>query len=66
MPNDEVHAMPWQRTSARSACLHYDLYGFNLAPRSARLATIALTGNTKGGSINVPLTSYLPGLESAV
>jgi len=27
---------------------------------------IALAGNTKGGSITVPLTSCLTGLESAV
>jgi hypothetical protein len=27
---------------------------------------MALTGNTKGGSITVPLTSWLTGLESAV
>ncbi len=66
MPNDEVHAMPWQCTTALSACQYYDLYGFNLPPHTARLATIILTGNTKRGSINVLLTSCLPGLESAV
>jgi hypothetical protein len=30
------------------------------------LATMAAAGNTKGGSITVPLTSCLTGLESAV
>ncbi len=30
------------------------------------ISAIALPGNTKGGSITVPLTSCLTGLESAV
>ncbi len=32
----------------------------------AFLIVMASAGNTKGGSITVPLTSYLTGLESAV
>jgi hypothetical protein len=33
---------------------------------AARAATFGPSGNTKGGSITVPLTSCLTGLESAV
>ncbi len=36
------------------------------AKASLLLSWMALSGNTKGGSITVPLTSRLTGLESAV
>jgi hypothetical protein len=32
----------------------------------SKATAFAASGNTKGGSITVPLTSYLTGLESAV
>jgi hypothetical protein len=38
----------------------------SFCPKDDNLKQIVGSGNTKGGSISVPLTSCLTGLESAV